>query len=302
MTLYHGPRPNQPPRPVHTSRLSTDDVEAESAVREGRIFQRKPMQITWCTHYQREYCAGDCSSTTFETEAATLRGDTPRAAPAEEGYSSSETLRPERRQVLYSPALQPRHEVRNAAIQTKRPRVQSKGTQTEAKALPLPTPAPLAVQKIVRRVLFLITASLLLAFAAGLPGAHVRPLTAIENFPSSAAHLLRSFVTISLVTIIAKKLTSFAAAAPYPEIPALPEANTAAMATFFAALATAAVYAWKGGNKEVFGDEVVAEEFLRHPRWEEFLRNPANPDLWNGKGRGARCTPGSSLTYTLRHA
>ena len=129
-------------------------------------------------------------------------------------------------------------------MQTRKPRVQNRGTQTEAEALPLPILAPLALQRIIRLVLFLITASLLLAFAAGLPSAHARPLTATENFPSSAGHLLRSFVTI-------------------------------------------AAYAWQGGNKEVFGDEVVAEEFLRHPRWEEFLRDPANPDFAEWKGEGS---------------
>ena len=137
MTLHYGPGPNQPPRPVATRRFTAYDAEAGRAVQEGRIFQRQPTQITWCTHCQREYCAGDCSSTAFENEAAILRGDTPRAAPAEEGYSSSETLRPGRREVLYSPALQRRHEVRNAAGQTKKPRVQSKATQTEAEALTL---------------------------------------------------------------------------------------------------------------------------------------------------------------------
>ena len=279
LTLHHGPRPNHPPRPVATRRFAAYDAEAERAVREGRIFQRLPTQITWCSHCQREYCAGDCSSTAFEIEAANLRGDTPRAAPAEEGYSSSETLRPERGQVLYSPALQRRHEVRNAAIQTRKPRVQNKATQTEAEALLLPTPAPIAVQRIVRLVLFLVTASLLLAFAVGLPGAHARPLTAAENLPSSAAQLCRSFAAISLITVIAKGLKSLVAAAPYPEIPILPEANTAAIATFCAALATAGAYAWRGGNKGVFGEEVVAEEFLRHSRWEDFLRDPANPDF-----------------------
>ena len=208
------------------------------------------------------------------------------AAPVEEGYSSSETLPPERRQILYSPALQQRHEVKNAAIQTRKPRVQNKETQTEAEALPLPTPAPLSLQRIIRLVLFLAAASLLLVFAAGLPGAHARPLTATENFPSSAAHLFRSFATISLITVIAKAIASLVAAAPYPEIPTLPKANTAAVAAFCAALATAAAYTWQGGNKEVFGEEVVTDEFLRHSRWEDFLWNPASPDFADWKGEG----------------
>ena len=286
MTLHYGPRPNHLPRPVATRRFAAYDAEAEQAVREGQIFKRQPTQITWCTHCRQEYCGGDCSSTAFESEATYLRGDTPIAAPVEEGYSSSETLRPVRRQVLYSPALQRRHEVKNAAIQTRKPRVQSRATQTEAEAIPLLTPTSLHAERFIRLVLFLATASLLLAFAAGLPRAHARPLAATENFPSSAAHLLRSFVTLSLVTIIAKKLVSFAAAMPYPEIPTLPENNTAAVAAFCAALATAAAYAWQDGNKEVFGNEVVAGEFLRHPRWEDFLRNPAHPDFADWKGEG----------------
>ena len=149
------------------------------------------------------------------------------ATPVEEGYSSSETLRPERRQVLYSPGLQRRHETRNTAIQTRKPWVQNRATQTEAEALPLLTPAPIRVQRIIHLALFLGTAGLLLAFAASLPGAHARPLTAAENFPCSAAHLFRSFATISSIMIIAKKVIHLAAAAPYPEIPALPPAPPA---------------------------------------------------------------------------
>ena len=258
VTLYHGPRPNQPLRPVSTECFATCETEVQQAVQEGRIFQRQPTQIMWCIHCQREYCAGDCSSTAIETQAATLRDNTPKAALVEEGYSSSEMLRPERWQVLYSPALQRRQEIKNAAIQTRKPRVQSRETQTAAEALPLPTPAPLALQRIIRLVLFLTTASLLLAFATGLPAAHARPLAATENFPSSAAQLFRSFATISLIVVIAKILVGLAAATPYPEIPILPEANTAAVTTFCAALAMAAAYAWKEGNKEVFGGEVVA--------------------------------------------
>ena len=66
MTLHHGPRPNQPPRPVITKRFTAYEAEAEEAVRKERIFKRQPMLITWCIHCQREYCAGDCSTTSFE--------------------------------------------------------------------------------------------------------------------------------------------------------------------------------------------------------------------------------------------
>ena len=306
LTLHHGPRPNHPPQPVATRRFAAYDAEAERAVREGRIFQWQPTQITWCSHCQREYCASDCSSTAFEIEAANLHGETPRAAPAEEGYSSSETLRPERGQVLYSPALQRRHEVRKVAIQTRKPRVQNKATQTEAEALLLPTPAPIAVQRIILLVLFLVTARLLLAFAASLPGTHAPPLTAAENFPSSAAQLFRSFAAISWITIIAKGLKSLVAATPYPEIAILPEANTAAVTAFCAALASAAAYAWQGGYKEEFGEEDVAEEFLRHSRWEDFLRDPANPDFadWKREGNAqyARIIPDMHTKARLKTA
>ena len=73
---------------------------------------------------------------------------------------------------------------------------------------------------------------------------------------------------------------------PYPEIPILPEASTTAVATFCTALTAAAAYAWQGGNKEVFGEEVAAEEFLRHSRWEDFLSDPAHPDFADWKGDG----------------
>ena len=184
--------------------------------------------------------------------------------------------------------------------------MQNRSTQTEAEALPPLTPAPLAVQEIKRLVLFLAAASRLLAFAAGLPDAHARPLAASENFPSSAAHLFRSFVTISLVTIIAKKLASFAAATPYPEIPVLPESSTTAVAAFCDTLAAAAMYAWQGGNKAVFGEEVVGEEFLRHSRWEEFLRDPSNPEFadWKGEGNAqyARIIPDIHTKVRLKTA
>ena len=299
LTLHHWPRPNQPPRPVTTRRIAAYDAEAEKVVREKRILHRQPTQSIWCTHCQREYCAGDCSSTTSENEAAILRGDTPRAAPVEEGYSSSETLRPERRRVPYSPAIQRRHEVKNAAIQTRKPRVQNRSTQTEAEALPPPTHAPLAVQEIIRLVFFLAAASLLLAFAAGLPGAHARPLASSENLPSSAAHLFRFFVTISLFTIITKKLASVAAAAPDPKIPDLPEASTTTVAA-------AAMYAWQGENKKVLGEEVVGEELLRNSRWEESLRDPSNPEFvdWKGEGNSqyARIIPDVHTKVRLKTA
>ena len=284
LTLYHGPRHNQPPRSVSTRRFTAYDEEAERAVREERIFRRQPTQITWCAHCRQENCVSNCSTTAFEDEAAKLRGDTPKAAPIEEGYSSSETLRPGRREILYSPALARKMRSRNAAIQTKQPRVRNQATQTEVETLPLRA-LPL-IGQLVYLVLILATASIALAGLAAIPGAHARPLTATENQPSSAAHLFRAFAAISLITVVMQKFIATVTAAPYPEIPALPEANTAAIAAFCVALATAAAYAWQGGNEEALGREVVAEEILRHERWEDFLRDPTHPDFaeWRGEG------------------
>ena len=282
MILHHGPRPNQPPRPVTTRRFAAYDAEAEQAVREGRIFKRQPTQITWCTHCQREYCAGDCSSTAFEKLAATLRGDTPTAAPVEEGYSSSEKLRPERRQVLYSPALQRRHKVKNAAIQTRKPRVQSRATQTEAEALPLPTPAPLALQRIIRLVLFLAAVSLLLAFAAGLPGAHAHPLTVGEHFPTSTMSLFRSFVSVSLVVVTSKFLVTHVSAA-VTTIPDLPEPTTAAATIFISAIAAGYLLVRRPRPDTEEAVEVVDEEKRADNQWVPFLRDIAAPEFANFK-------------------
>ena len=282
LTLHHGPRPNQPPRPVATRRFAAYDAEVETAVREGRIFQRQPTQITWCTYCQREYCAGDCSSTAFENEAATLRGDTPKAAPAEAGYSSSETLRPERRQVLYSPALQRRHEAKNAAIQTRKPRVQNRATQTEAEALPLLTPAPLALQRIIHLVLFLAAASLLLAFAAGLPGANARPLAAFEHFPSSSAGLLRSIVAISLIVAASRFLVTQAAAA-VTTIPELPVPTTAAATVFISAIAAGYLLVRRPRPETEESVEVINEETRADKNWEPFLRDISAPEFADWK-------------------
>ena len=158
----------------------------------------------------------------------------------------------------------------------------------EAEALPLPTSAPLAIQKMVRLVLLFITASLLLTIIAAIPGAHACPLTAIENFPSLAIHLFWAFAMISLVTVIGKRLISIVATAPYPDIAILSEANRAAqaVAACCAILATATMYAWQGWHKEVFGDELVMEEYPRHHRWEEYRRDPTNSDFVEWKGQG----------------
>ena len=127
---------------------------------------------------------------------------------------------------------------RNAAIQTRRPRVRKQATQTEAEALPLR--APPFISRLVYLVLLLATASIALAGLAAVPGAYAPPLTAAESFLSSAAHLFRAFAALSLAAAMAQKLITIITAAPDPEIPILPEANTAAIAAFFVSLATAA--------------------------------------------------------------
>ena len=114
------------------------------------------------------------------------RGDTPLAAPIEEGYSSSETLRPAQREILYSPALMRKIQTRNAAIQTRRARTRDKGTQTEAEALLLRDQPPPAARRTVRLVLFLIAANLVLAAAA---------ITGSVKFPAHTAFAARAAVT-----------------------------------------------------------------------------------------------------------
>ena len=270
-------RTKHPPRPVRTSCVAADDAEAERADRAGRIFQRQPTQITWCTHCQREYCDSDCSVSAFETEAATLRGDPPRAAAAEEGYSSTETLRPVRLQVLYSPSLQRRHEVKNAAIQTRKPRVQSGATQTEAEALPLPTPAPLALQRIIRLVLFLAAVSLLYAFAAGLHEAHARPLTVGEHFPTSTMSLFRSFVSVSLVVVISKFLVTHVSAA-VTTLPDPPEPTTPAATIFVSAIAAGYLLVRQARPDTEEAVEVLDKEKQADKRWVPFLRDIAAPE------------------------
>ena len=72
----------------------------EAAQREERIFRRQPTPITWCISCHATRCREGCAM--YEMEASAMRGQTPKAAPIEEGYSSSETVRAETREVLYS--------------------------------------------------------------------------------------------------------------------------------------------------------------------------------------------------------
>ena len=181
------------------------------------------------------------------------------------------------RQVLYSPALQRRYEVKNAAIQTRKPRVQSRATQKEAEALPLPTPAPLALQRIIRLVLFLAAVSLLLAFAAGLRGARARPLTLGEHFLTSTMSLFRSFISVSLVVVISKFLVTHVSAA-VTTIPDLPEPTTTAATIFVSAIATGYLLVRQPRQDTEEAVEVIDEEKRADERWVPFLRRIAAPE------------------------
>ena len=133
-------RRNSREDPITAEQFADDDERIMRAIHEERILRRTPTQISWCLRCGRNICSGDCDSTLFEKEAAMLRGDTPVATSAEEGYSSSETIRP--RGILYSPALVRKIETRTRAVQTRRTRIRNRATQTEAEAIPLHAPPP----------------------------------------------------------------------------------------------------------------------------------------------------------------
>ena len=215
--------------PFPTDRYANYEAEVQKAGEKKRILRRQPTPITWCIRCNQERCKEGCGSGLFEREAATLRGDTPVAAPAEEGYSSSETIRP--RGVLYSTALVQKIETRNKAVQTGRPRTRNKATQTEAEALPLQNRPFPSVRLLVRLVVLLIVVSVTLAIIAALPGADARPLSANEHFPSSPPGLLRAIISVSLVIVASKFLVTHAAAAD-TDIPELPEHTTPAVTPF----------------------------------------------------------------------
>ena len=218
--------------PFPANHFAAYELEVEKAEKEKRIFQRRPTPITWCTHCKQNYCTEDCGTTRFDREADTLRGDTPIAAPAEEGYSSSETVRP--RGILYSPALVRKIETRNKAVQTRKSRTRNRATQTEAEAIPLR--APPHATRVIYLILVLVASSIALAGLAAIPGAHARPLTAMRHSPSSSAELLRAIASISLIVVGSKFLFAKAAAA-VTTIPELPEPTVVGATAFVAAVA-----------------------------------------------------------------
>ena len=207
---------------------------------------------------------------TYENEASALRGETPKAASAEEGYSSSETIR---REVLYSPTLALK--MKNKATQTRRPRVRNRATQTEAEAIPLQN--PLKPGRIARVLLFLAMASLILSWIAAIPAAAARPLSAGEPLPSSTVDFFRSLVSLSLVVVASRFLVTRVSAA-VTTIPHLPEATSAAATAFLAAIAADYLLVRRPRPDTEEASEVVDEEKQVDERWVPFLRDIATPE------------------------
>ena len=244
----------------------------EAAQKEGRIFRRQPTPITWCTSCHAMRCKEGCGK--YEEEASALRGETPKAASVEEGYSSSETIRADKREVLYSPALALR--MKNKAIQTRRPHVRDRATQTEAEAIPLRKPS--RPGRIIYLFLVLVTASLILSWIAAIPAVTARPLSGGEHLPSSAANLFRSLASISLVVVASKFLVTHAAAA-VTTIPELPEPTTVGATAFVAAIAAGYLLVQRPRPETTESIEVVNEASKASENWEPFLRDISAPEF-----------------------
>ena len=264
--------------PLPTDHFAAYEAEVEKAEREKRIFQRRPTPITWCIRCKQEHCKEDCGSPCFNKEEAALRGDTPIATLAKEGYSSSETVRP--REILYSPALVQKIETRNKAIQTRKSRTRNRATQTEAQAIPLN--APLFANRLTYLILLLVTASIVLAGLAAIPGAHARLLTATEHLPSSAPGLLRAAISLSLV-IIASKFLFVKAAAAVTTIPDLLEPTAAAATVFMAALAAGYLLVRKPRPDTDESIEVIDETSRANEKWIPFLQDISAPEFTEWK-------------------
>ena len=260
--------------PFPADHFASYEVEVEKAEKEKRIFQRRPTPITWCIPCKQDHCKEDCGTVGFNREADALRGDTPVAVPAEEEYSSSETIR--LREILYSPALVRKIETRNKAVQTKRSRTRNRATQTETEVIP--PHASRHVIRIIYLVLLLAAVGLALTGLAAIPGAHARPLTAAEHFPSSSAGLLRSIVSISLVIVASKFMVTHVSAA-VTAIPALPEPTTTAAATFVAAIAAGYLLVQRPSLDAEEAVEVVDQDKLANEQWVPFLWDIAAPEF-----------------------
>ena len=267
---HHVLRRNSHKDPITIEQFMIDDERITRAIHEERILRRTPTQISW----SRKICSGDCDSTLFEIEAATLRGDTPVATLTEEGYSASETIRP--RVILYSPALVRKIEPGTKAIQTRRTRTRNRATQTEAEAIPLY--APSSVKRIVHLIVLLAAISLVLARLATIPGEQASPLAATEHFPSSSAGLLRAIVAISLVIAVGRLLVSRAAAA-IVTVPEHPEPTAAAATAFVAAIAAGYLLIQRPPRDAEEAAEVIDQEKRIDEQWVPFLRDIAGPEF-----------------------
>ena len=264
--------------PFPADHFAAYEAEVRKAEKEKRIFQRRPTPITWCIRCNQDHCTEDCGTTRFEKEAEVVRGDTPIAAPIEEGYSSSETVRQQK--ILYSPALVRKIETRNRAIQTKQSRTRNRATQTEAEAIPLH--APSYVTRVAYLILLRAAASIALAGLAAIPGADARPLTATENFPSSAPGLLRAVVSVSLVIIASKSLFVKAAAA-VTTIPELLEPTAVGATAFVAAIAAGYLLVRRPRPETEESVEVIDEAIKASENWEPFLRDISAPEFTEWK-------------------
>ena len=130
--------------------------------------------------------------------------------------------------------------------------------------------------------MLLVAASIVLAGLAAIPGAHARPLTATEHFPSSASGLLRAIVSVSLVIIASKSLFVKAAAA-VTTIPELPEPTAVGATAFVTAIAAAYLLVRRPRSETEESVEVIDEAMKASENWEPFLRDISAPEFTEWK-------------------
>ena len=171
--------------------------------------------------------------------------------------------------------------MKNKAIQTRRPHVRDRATQTEAEAIPPRKPS--RPGRIIHLFLFLVAASLILSWIAAIPGAEARPFHTGEHFPSSSAGLLRSIVSISLV-VVASRFLVIHAAATVTTIPELPEPTAAAATAFVMAIATGYLLVQRLRPDTEESLEVVDETSRANENWEPFFRDISAPEFAEWKG------------------
>ena len=166
--------------------------------------------------------------------------------------------------------------MKNKAIQTKRPHVRDRATQTEAEAIPPRKPS--RPGRIIHLFLLLVAASLILSWIAAIPTAAARPLSAGQHLPASTMEFFRSLVSVSLVVIASKFLATHASAA-VTTIPELPEPTAAAATAFMAALAAAYLLVKKPRPDTEEAVEVVGSEAQADAQWIPFLRDISAPEF-----------------------